>query len=245
MNQDFSSHGEMVAATLRGYRSWNFFAMSSTAPEDINEPKLRIGALSHHGYWASREITAKCGSYENKHPAPDSQCGCGLYGWYDPYWVAKAHVGTTMGVVEFSGRILLGTKGFRAEKARIVGLAVNDLRDLFNDHIRDVYWRMEVVDYIRDELMQGRKAADFNIGVDEVETLRKRISNHVAMLSNEQILTILNDKLKTITEAECYRGIQAFKSSKELIAAFPPDLETPKGLIGARLEMAMPPPPQF
>ncbi len=244
MNKDFDSHGEMVAATLRGYRSWNFFAMSSTLPEDLEEPKLRVGALSHHGYWANSEITARCGSHTG-HQAPDTQCGCGLYGWYDPFWVAKMHVGTTMGVVEFSGKILMGTKGFRAEKARVVAIAINDLRDNFDDHIRDVLWRMEVVDYIRDELMKDRTVADFNISVDDVESLRKKISDQVAKLSPAEILGTLNQRLHNLVQAECYSGIEAYNSSRELIAAYPPDWDTPSELLKGKMERASMEMPEF
>jgi hypothetical protein len=57
------------------------------------------------------------------HEAPDPDCTCGFYATYQPssngghffaYPVA--------GIIEASGRIILGTKGFRAQRTRIVAL---------------------------------------------------------------------------------------------------------------------------
>lgn len=49
-------------------------------------------------------------------------CTCGFYAYYhqDPY----ARAGRVSGVVEGYGRVVLGTAGFRCEKARILGLLV-------------------------------------------------------------------------------------------------------------------------
>jgi hypothetical protein len=55
-------------------------------------------------------------------PAPSAKCSCGFYGRYDIQG-ALYQGGDVTGVIEVSGRVILGTKGVRAERARIVALA--------------------------------------------------------------------------------------------------------------------------
>ena len=83
------------------------------------------------------------------HSAPHEVCHCGFYGTYEPgYYIDQLEnwarlAGATIqypkmlfatgiqfgaiGVVELYGRVILGTKGARAEKARIVALAGFDV----------------------------------------------------------------------------------------------------------------------
>ncbi|HET6910190.1 MAG TPA: hypothetical protein VFH54_12680 [Mycobacteriales bacterium] len=58
-------------------------------------------------------------------PSPD--CDCGIYGWYDPQdtRIARGHV---YGVIDATGRVLLGQHGFRASQATVRALvAANPL----------------------------------------------------------------------------------------------------------------------
>jgi hypothetical protein len=61
-----------------------------------------------------------------RHDAPFAECQCGLYAWYRPdsTSIVPADV---FGVIEATGRVLLGDRGFRAERARL--LAVVDTGD--------------------------------------------------------------------------------------------------------------------
>lgn len=61
-------------------------------------------------------------SCAGRHLAPNAECTCGIYGWYTPDFATREHTGAVFGVVEISGRVLLGTTGFRAERARIVAV---------------------------------------------------------------------------------------------------------------------------
>lgn len=69
---------------------------------------------------------------------PDGNCGCGFYAahtlnnllnapgivWYQPHLTATmSHLTSVIGVVEAFGKVVVGTKGFRAEKMRVVALA--------------------------------------------------------------------------------------------------------------------------
>jgi hypothetical protein len=66
-------------------------------------------------------------AHYGKNP-PVSSCRCGLYGKYYPDDF-KDVIGfgwggpLVLGAIEAHGRVILGTKGFRAEKVRILGLA--------------------------------------------------------------------------------------------------------------------------
>lgn len=62
--------------------------------------------------------------WEPNHAAPHATCSCGIYAWYRPGDLADD--GDVFGVIEATGRVLLGTSGFRAERARIVALCVPD-----------------------------------------------------------------------------------------------------------------------
>ncbi|MHB1063185.1 MAG: hypothetical protein ACYC1Z_01600 [Georgenia sp.] len=68
-------------------------------------------------------------------------CTCGFYAYYraDPY----ARSGRISGIIEGFGRVVLGTQGFRAEKARILALvAGRDLRRTC-ERYPDVAWFAE------------------------------------------------------------------------------------------------------
>lgn len=57
------------------------------------------------------------------HEAPHPDCSCGIYAHYLPLESYHSWSDKIYGVIEASGRILMGTKGFRAENAKIVALA--------------------------------------------------------------------------------------------------------------------------
>ena len=102
----------LVPGTLLVHRGWNVreggFLAAYSAPyvweRGVNEAvcKAYVGRPGLHG------------------EAPDTNCTCGFYGLYDPNNVDSVDV---RGVVEVSGRVILGTRGVRAQKAKIVALA--------------------------------------------------------------------------------------------------------------------------
>lgn len=116
-----SGDAALVPASLRGYRMWDVAGMDLLA--------TNFG----HGTWDDGYLRAECfrglfdvfGVGSGQHDAPAQGCGCGIYGWYRPD-EARLHAGAIFGVIEASGRVLLGDFGFRAEKARAVALAYPD-----------------------------------------------------------------------------------------------------------------------
>lgn len=59
-----------------------------------------------------------------KHDVPSEDCGCGFYAYTGPDRpeVAKREKDDIVGVIRGTGRTLIGTHGFRCEKAEIVAL---------------------------------------------------------------------------------------------------------------------------
>lgn len=77
-------------------------------------------------------------------PAPEpkahtmGECACGFYGYYDgsdDYYKD----GYVSGVIEGYGEALIGTRGFRVEKARIVALMIPAAQDRFANRIARNY----------------------------------------------------------------------------------------------------------
>lgn len=104
----------LVVGTLRGYRTWRVGRTS--------DGSLPLTAVTRREMTWNPVTTATCAAPPEEtfgpHPAPASGCSCGLYGWYRPDDTAILP-GNVFGVVEASGRVLLGDRGFRAERARV------------------------------------------------------------------------------------------------------------------------------
>lgn len=110
----------------------------------------RLGARNWKGLWKPGVNVAKCiqresvsvgaGSYSfatgewryserNSHPAPFEGCSCGFYAYTDPHHAetqsfTNKNTGeaVVLGIIKGTGRTLIGTQGFRCEKAEIVAL---------------------------------------------------------------------------------------------------------------------------
>ena len=126
MSDLWTGEETLVPAALRGFRSWR-----------VRDGKLLSTGVAHE--WDRPEVSARClrdavsGGYDpdcpcdlclhNTHAAPVKDCGCGIYGWYDPV-DSRLVRSDVFGVVEVTGRAVMASHGFRAERARIVALAI-------------------------------------------------------------------------------------------------------------------------
>src|SRR5690242_10479173 len=77
--------------------------------------------------WTDGPNTARCRHRPpdpaNAHDAPDPDCACGFYAYGDDVAAAEyAHARHVLAVVSCWGRVIAGTRGVRAEHARIDGL---------------------------------------------------------------------------------------------------------------------------
>lgn len=120
MSNDFAGISEesLVPASLTGFRQWR---------TNLNG-KLR--SVSYEYTWQPEE-TASCrelksygvvGPKHDENKVPDETCTCGIYGWYTPDYSFMRHSGDILGVIEVQGRTLMGSTGFRTEKAKIVAV---------------------------------------------------------------------------------------------------------------------------
>jgi hypothetical protein len=64
------------------------------------------------------------------HRSPAAWCQCGIYAWYAPDDTAVLDAGIfgVFGVIQASGLILMGDRGFRAEKAEVVAVVTRNRR---------------------------------------------------------------------------------------------------------------------
>jgi hypothetical protein len=124
----------LVAGSLRGYRTWRLQRRGSSARGD----SLPLTSVTRRVVWGP-SLTASCTPEAMAHPgqgpailigdhaAPAAGCRCGIYGWYDPNDTGMLRAGV-FGVVEASGLVVMGERGFRAERARIVAVVSRNRR---------------------------------------------------------------------------------------------------------------------
>lgn len=112
---DGESSLELAPGSVFGLRSWTLpFRLLAETPK----PELRG---NYAGIWERGVNQAVCKATAPCAPesVPRRPCGCGFWAYWQPEAVDRSGVS---GVVEGFGRTLIGTRGFRAEKARIVAL---------------------------------------------------------------------------------------------------------------------------
>lgn len=109
--REYGGKDLLIPSSVLGYRQWTW----------------KNNVLNSYGYslWDKGSLTSVCNRFnenEDRHPSPEINCSCGIYAHYLPLEsYERGH--NVFGVIEASGKILLGTKGFRAEKAKIVALS--------------------------------------------------------------------------------------------------------------------------
>lgn len=137
---DVGADPTFIPAEIRGYRMWTYRHDSG--------PLLRAVAM---GYEWLRGVNKAFCAYRDDHEAPVKDCratghGCGFYGWHTgfPDGFEDPIRYPVLGVIRVSGRIILGTKGFRAEKAEIEALAPALPRTMQEGMVRDLAARYQV-----------------------------------------------------------------------------------------------------
>jgi hypothetical protein len=108
---------DLVAGECRGYRAWR---LSSDG---------HLGALSGIHLWMSATDEATCHLWQAPHvrvdhPAPFTGCTCGLYAYYRATTVPPS-TGQVFGVVAVTGRVILATRGMKAERMTILALVTD------------------------------------------------------------------------------------------------------------------------
>ena len=125
----------LVPGSLRGYRTWRLLGRHAPVPEGA----LPLSSVTRRVVWPptlearctppdiERYAAAPSATSLHSHRSPSRGCDCGIYAWYAPddTWTLHAQV---FGVVEASGLVLMGDRGFRAARARIVAVLTRNRR---------------------------------------------------------------------------------------------------------------------
>ena len=125
--------GKPVELLVEAVDSWDEPLPSQDRPADLTEPVLgyrawRLDSRGLHSLgvqarWSRRTLVADCPRVGRRrdHAAPVADCRCGIYALHEP----PLSLGDELvwGAVALDGRVLLYTKGIRAERATILVLA--------------------------------------------------------------------------------------------------------------------------
>lgn len=121
---------QLVAGSIYGLRAFGFATNHKTGKLVLRSPS------NYSPEWQAGEMVAKCSYaylWESKgHRPGQANCSCGFYSYYrmgpaKTYLPARDSLNSVnglLGVIEAYGRVTIGDRGMRSEKARIVGLVV-------------------------------------------------------------------------------------------------------------------------
>jgi len=125
----------LVPGSLRGYRTWRLLRRRTHVPDDA----LPLTSVTRRRVIWGPSLTAHCTpsdtgtarpwspTLDGDHHAPQAGCSCGIYGWYAPTDTGMVSA-SVFGVVEASGLVLMGERGFRAQTVKIAGVVTRNRR---------------------------------------------------------------------------------------------------------------------
>lgn len=118
------------------------------------DPLGRLTGINFRSVWLPGENRAECLADEKHAEGKFPTCTCGFYGYYDgsnDYY----HEGYVSAVVEGYGEAVMGDRGFRVMKARILALCINDSVQAKNAHlVRRNYPQIPIFDTFRGMLAE-------------------------------------------------------------------------------------------
>lgn len=201
-----------------GYRTWKLRPVYETSATDLADtsPLVLTGALGNP--WRTATLTATCrppgfhfggmqlGLHPGK-PAPHPPCTCGIYGSYTPVVPQLAGGISFSGAIHATGRMHLGSKGFRAAEARIVALCIA------NNPLEDSLQAMSMwADQLR-VAFDGMLRALGGVAPQPSRALPVRATDPARYR-----------RMRRAALAKCpqYAGIPLYDSMKAMLADFPP-----------------------
>lgn len=121
----------LVPSTLRGYRTWRLvrrrvpdglLPLTSVIRRQVMWPAMLTAKCVPADAWALPELADRPG-----HQAPRTGCNCGIYAWYRPddTGMVSARV---FGAIEARGLVVLGERGFRAERVQVTAVVTRNRR---------------------------------------------------------------------------------------------------------------------
>lgn len=173
-----SGEDTLVMGSLRGYRSWDLEIFGNPLIKGKAEQDLPdftgLFAVGKSIPWTQPMIAGcymygrcpceTCGRGRQRrgvkphhHDAvvPVAECECGIYGWYTPGWIEKDNwwpKSGAVGVIEATGKVIMGQRGFRCEQAKILAIAPACKPDIL-EHSIGVHGYLQGFDRIRTRLV--------------------------------------------------------------------------------------------
>lgn len=118
----FDNQG-LALGEVYGFRWWNYHAGDDLAflrgGEALPGPLLR----GSRGYWTPGENAARCLLGAHNEPAPQENCGCGMWAYWTPEAAPIPAGRRVAGVVKGYGDTLIGDQGCRCQLTKIVALS--------------------------------------------------------------------------------------------------------------------------
>jgi len=235
--QRHQAESTLVPGTLRGYRKWH-----------IRDGRLK--AIAQPVFWDSPELRAQCvvtrpGTYQqhvnpnHEHVAPDPGHTCGIYACHSPYDAQiLPHTARTplssevIGVIEASGNIEVGPRGYRAERARIVALCMTTDVEILSYDVE----RGEEVTTLADMqpvfLATGYSIRFMPSGGGQVDTFKLQRRGAPDPVYFKQSVLAEIHRRKIMLEAR-YPDVPWFSDYASMVTAFPPisvDALLPEGV---------------
>ncbi len=224
----FQGPSATVPGALLLYRAWDVV-------DHLDQQQLTLlqstGML--YNWPASCTLTATCLTSSinpsrsrgfPRHPAPNAQCDCGIYGWYSPA-DTRMNAGALRGVIQATGKCILGTHGARVADAKVLAVAPGTRSYYGSEITREVLrslagrvqvygsWEELVRDYPPDdisELVQHTCSAEcWGSGVwtggktvsKRIVPTRQQLSQHVSGMARG-IASVLDPLAKLDTAAQ-------------------------------------------
>lgn len=138
--------------------------------------------------------------WDPPHDAPDERCECGFYAYWREDDCPLGGQTPVMGVVEGFGRTLVGDKGFRCAKARIVALHIpSEDTDALVAEAEEVRSQLGLLIDRTDQDMSKKDMSLAEALIDRLETLRHQISRAAQLHSVDlsltaEVETVLSDR---------------------------------------------------
>ena len=175
---EYGTSDTLVPNGLRGYRFWHMF-------------NGRLIALHNKYVWKPDVNESGCNYRPFAAPGAhtfDPTCTCGFYARYSPEDLSDIpmpYKKTIVGVIEATGRVAHGTRGFRAEKTRILAICpVSALLDQSSEKL------LPLAEYYKVDLFRNMEELVWRFPPDDVSEFVKH--------SNENAVDIWKELEKTL-----------------------------------------------
>jgi hypothetical protein len=210
----FAEHGtgefKFAVGSVSGLRQWTLNTPDfSLDPHQADRHWDRVLLAGATGYsWPPGTVEATCNNGRS-HPVPaefaepgsNSRCGCGTWAYWDMQGLSASRFATgkglpVLGVIEGYGRVLLGPRGFRSQKARITALAPAFVIQSEVTPPQERFWRYDE--------QSGARMPEF-----EAEEVQRRAQQHA-----DAWMAVIQDRL-----GQLYPGARVFATARGLLAS--------------------------